>query len=174
MPKKPKVLTTDNILNELKSTIEKDGYLTHVEFLICTEELKSKYISIILNDDYSSRNIQDWLYNYLTEEQKRKIINSCIKDGERLGEYILNTLSKKDKDKYIEARLKQEPIHDLYDYELDILPKEAIIKFYTKSIDSNSYTYIENEKHFNLLPDEYKVKYILYHGLKNVDDFISK
>lgn len=165
------------ILQLLAEKIKNKKALTEIEFKICDDKLKKKYIKIFLNPNPELSLIiryQDWVSEYLNEEEKEKIIYNKIYSGEYMEESVVKKLNDNDVLLFLKNRITKEGVYDLHEWEKElaiIKCPELLIKEIEKRIKDNDYVEFE---HFLLVSEEYKLLFILNEGLFHLNDDYKK
>lgn len=142
------------------------GRLTELEFLLIPDDMQEKYVMYLANNGLSTPN---WLYTSCNVHLKSIILEHKIKTSNNLTKEELADCSPEQITFYVNNLIKSGTW--VSSYEIVYFTDEQREKYLSNKVSFGDY--IEPELFFML--DEYhKLKYIIFYGLNNVDEPISK
>lgn len=156
-----------NLNKALTKKITSNSALSEIEFNICSEEQKKKYILSIDVKKLAGYELKWCEENNI--DTKLILRLNLLKSGRRLYENEIKQYSAEELVEYMESLLNK--YEYLNDYEKKFLTKERYQRWLHGLIDSKKWL-PDEEEDFILLADEYKIKYakLCYKDLEANDD----
>lgn len=152
----------ENKLQEIEADIEAGAHYYKEYLDVLPVYLQQKYIQKCAENPHYEVDI--WVYNQFTENQKNLFHKALIKYGEEVDSDVVKLLPNDIREKWLAKYLENvdyipEGISDFLDKEIHA----DIIKKIYKNVKNKSY---RDPYLFNLLPAELKMDYILHEGSK--------
>ena len=164
------VNTLEEAIQSIEGYILNGGEITAIEFSLCSDVMKLKYLDKFLNkrNNPNDRQIPLWLFNWCSGEKKLEIIDFYISKCWRFTRDMIKICPKESIEKYIDYRIKD---GDLYSFETEFLNERQVTEYINRRVDAGDW--ILNEE-FDKLTEQYKLFYIIAHGANNVDAEVRK
>jgi hypothetical protein len=163
------VNTLEEAIQSIEGYILGAGEITAIEFSLCSDAMKLKYLDKFLNKRTSTdRQMPMWLFSWCSDDKKLEIIDFYISKCWKFTRDMIKICPKESIEKYIDYRIKD---GDLYTFEAEFLNERQVGEYINNKVDLGEW--LLNEE-FNKLTEQYKLLYIIAHGANNVDDEIRE
>jgi len=141
------------------------GHLSVIEFYLCSEEQKERYVRRVI--DIQGRNLPDWAYDWLSDSFIKDITEEYFSNKKRLPAQMMQLLTGDLLIEYLQYRV--ESGDKLRDYEKELLNEQQKQIYLHKEVEAGEW--VEGDE-FLLMDTKFKLLYIFQQGLNNISDSI--